>query len=105
MPFTAVTLQMNQRTPWNIITHIRLVDGVMPDTSMATARWSVLIELADVHRMIKLEDALLVLSPVRTLDGNRERSIKYDLRCWANPKGHGNNSRDKGWLELGYLET
>ena len=77
--------------------------GPKPDTPFKTERWKELRSLADRDGLVPLAMALANLEPVRTLDGNRERAIKSDLRAWSNPKDHGTNSQDMGWLKLRFI--
>lgn len=102
MTFQALSHRRSERTRWEEVTHIRLV-GRSPDTPLAIARREVLKKLADVDGVLPLHKALASLEPVRNLRGGREASVRSDLRNWSNPASHGNNSVDKGWLELGRL--
>lgn len=102
MEFVAISLSEKQWAPWDSITHVRLLQGRRPDTETALERWRQLKALADVNGIIELEGVIRAIDPVRA-DGDREKSIKSDLRYWSNPEDHGTTSKDKGWLELGYL--
>ncbi|AEG50753.1 hypothetical protein Sphch_3138 [Sphingobium chlorophenolicum L-1] len=90
-------------TDWTIVTHIRLLKGVKPDTGRALQRWEMLKPLADEDGVIALVKVLASLDPMRNKESGREAAIRMDLRNWSNPRDHGNNSQDKGWLELGRL--
>jgi hypothetical protein len=99
--FMATGRQPRERIDWQEITHVRLVPHRQPDSPHALQRRDQLRKLADKDHLVPIEVALAYLEPVRTLDGDREKAIKSDLRNWSNPTGHGNNSKDKGWLQLG----
>ena len=103
MRFVAIALREQERAPWDTITHIRLIEGQKPHTALAIKRWETLRSLADEQGIVDVGRAIDALKPVREKTTGREAAIKYDLRFWANPRSHGNNSLDKGWLELGYL--
>ncbi|GAY22665.1 MULTISPECIES: hypothetical protein [Sphingobium] len=105
MPFEPLLQTPGVPTNWDLITHVRLVRGLRPDSEHALKRWEILKELAKLQpeRAFALPEVLAALDPVRDLPSGREASIKQDLRNWSNPRDHGNNSQDKGWLELGRL--
>ncbi|KXU29221.1 hypothetical protein A0J57_18215 [Sphingobium sp. 22B] len=103
MPFEPLPQTPRVPTNWDLITHIKLVKGMKPDTGLATKRWEELRRVADDDGVISLLRAFAVLDPVRPKGNQREASIRKDLRNWSNPRDHGNNSQDKGWLELGRL--
>ena len=105
MKFVPIPLRKNERAPWHSITHLRLITGRRPDTGAAHERWRRLKELADRDGVIELTVAMAAIEPFRNLAGGPENSIKYDLRYWSNTVDHGDTSRDKGWLELGYLSA
>jgi hypothetical protein len=104
MPFHILPQRPLTPTRWEEVTHLRLT-GKKPETNLALARWKVLKTLADGDGVVPMHKALAILDPVRNLDSGREASIRSDLRNWSNPVDHGNNSQDKGWLELGCLTS
>jgi hypothetical protein len=89
---------------WDAITHIRLKKLAQPDTAAAKKRWEALWAVADADGFAPVATAFRILVPMRNL-ANREAGIRADLRCWANDRSHGNNSQDKGWLELGSMSN
>jgi len=103
MPFEPLTLTPRVPANWDIVTHIRLRPDARPDTGHALLRWEQLMMLADPDGIVALPIVLATIAPVRKLEVDREAAIKRDLRNWSNPRDHGNNSQDKGWLELGRL--
>ena len=103
MPFEPLPQTPGVRTNWDPITHLRLVKERRPDTGRALTRWGALRALADDEGVVALSQVLATLDPVRNLPSGREASIRQDLRNWSNARSHGNNSQDKGWLELGRL--
>lgn len=102
MRFVPIPQQRGLPTDWDPITHIRLIPEERPSTPRALERWRTLCEMANPEGIIERDRALSELKAIRNR-GDNEASVKYDLRCWSNPKDHGNNSQDKGWLELGKL--
>lgn len=100
MPFVAMPQEPGVPTNWTPITHIRVIEGKRPDTPHALERWTILAAVADLDGTIPLGKVFELVEPVRSR-GGREAGIKADLRCWSNDDRHGNNSQDKGWLELG----
>ncbi len=103
MQFHVVSHRQSEPTRWSEITHLRISEKV-PDSPHAIERRKVLRKLADANGTVPISKVLAELEPVRKLQVGRERSIKSDLRNWSNSVNHGNNSRDKGWLELGYIQ-
>ncbi|HUD31197.1 MAG TPA: hypothetical protein VMQ93_20205 [Novosphingobium sp.] len=99
--FRAITHRPRTPTRWEDVTHVRVLR--QPDTAFALERWQALNAAADRDRLVPLAEALRILAPVRNLKSGRAASIRSDLRNWSNPSDHGNNSRDKGWIELGHL--
>jgi hypothetical protein len=96
MRFLPILHAPRARTKWNEITHVRLVRGKRPDTPRIVQRWEQLRSMADAHDLVPINQVLASIKPT-------QRSIETSLRLWSDPRDHGTNSRDKGWLELGYL--
>ena len=102
MPFVPIQPHAGQRTDWTTITHIRLVEGKQPDTKAALARWKILSTLADADGVMPLYVVFSAINPERNRGGH-EAAIRADLRCYSNPTKHGNNSQNKGWIELSHM--
>jgi hypothetical protein len=103
MAFKAVHPRERARTDWDLpLTHIRLIEGRQATTKAGTERQRKLKKHADANGVIPLATVFAIIEPERNL-GDREKSIKSDLRCYSNPVTHGNNGQNKGWLELGYI--
>ncbi|HYE00214.1 MAG TPA: hypothetical protein VEH84_12585 [Alphaproteobacteria bacterium] len=100
MDFIPLRQAPGMRTNWDQITHIRLKAGKRPDTKGAISRWKALTEGADSDGILSLNLVYQLIEPIRK-GRNHIQAIQSDLRCWSNDEDHGNNSQDKGWLELG----
>jgi hypothetical protein len=68
-------------------------------------RYEQLKKLSDPQGLVPLWAVITGIEPTRKLASGREVAIKKSLRVWSNPRDHGNNSIDKGWIELGYLDA
>lgn len=101
MPFHPITIVPGSRLTWDDVTHIKLL-GRKPDTPAAQQRYETLLKLADADGIIAKDVAFRELTPQRNLS-SRIRGIQADLRCYALPRDHGNNSQNKGWLLLGRM--
>jgi len=100
MPFVAIPQERKIPTDWAPITHVRVVEGKRPQTPRAMERWKILAAAVEPDGTIPLRRVFELVEPIRSR-GGRLAGIKADLRCWSNDDRHGNNSQDKGWLELG----
>lgn len=101
--FRKIVVAPNAPCNWDIITHVRLIKGRRPDTASALSRWNDLAAIADSEGLIPMVAITAKLQPMRNRPEGHLASVRSDLRCWSNARDHGNNSQDKGWLELGYV--
>lgn len=99
MPFVPFVYQKGDRADWSRITHARLSPAIYPDKPGVQEIRRRLEAVADVDGVVSIERVFSTAAPYCPSKG-----LKRELRLWANKRDHGNNTVDKGWIELGYIE-
>jgi F-box protein 18 (helicase) len=102
--FVPIRLGHGDRVDWARATHVRLLNR-SADTPKAQESLDFITTLAREAGIAAIAD----LEPefpgrLRSTKGQKG-AMRFDLRHFANSRDSGNNSQDKGLIELGYLAT
>lgn len=102
MAFMKIELAHNENVDWNTATHVRL----LTETGDDDAGQKILnhIKRRATDRVASVSSLFASFPHVRTYP-DKLKGMRQDLRQMANKRSSGEDSRNKGKIELGYLTT
>lgn len=97
--FKVFSFEPNQRANWSRITHVRIIPGLEADNAAGQ-------RMLDYMRRYADNIGIAEISKFDEMDFPKERAahdMKNALRNMANNRDSGNNQKNKGLIELGYM--